>query len=93
MSEKKDAAESSDSLETLAANLSGEDKMKMISLLSRSMIWISLPQTHDSELIDPFLNEGVHLRTDLWFASLLEFVEKLRGELQLQMQSIKFPFG
>ena len=38
MSEKKDAAESSDSLETLAANLSGEDKMKMISLLSRSMI-------------------------------------------------------
>ena len=38
MSEKKDAAESSDSLETLAANLSGEDKMKMISLLSRSML-------------------------------------------------------
>ena len=51
------------------------------------------PQIHDSELIDPFLSVEVRLRTDLWFSSLLMFVEKLTGALQLQMQLIKFPYS
>ena len=42
------------------------------------------PQIHDSELIDPFLSVEVRLRTDLWFSSLLMFVEKLTGALQLR---------